>query len=340
MMKKQDFNYNLPNKNIAQTPSLKRDCSKLLALNRRTGEIRHLKFYDILDLLKPNDCIVLNNSKVFPARIYGINEKTSAKLEFLLLNKEKDCWNVLARPAKRARVGENFKFSNLLKGQIVEVFEDGKRAIKFSYSGDFFEILNEIGEMPLPPYIKQKPRDFNRYQTVYSKNLGSCAAPTAGLHFTNSLLEKIKKKGVLVAFVTLHVGLGTFLPVKEENIEDHKMHSEQYFLNEEDAEKIAKTKILGGKICCVGTTSCRTLETVFLKHNKICEDFGKTDIFIYPGFNFNVMDGLITNFHLPKSTLLMLVSAFAGKDRILNAYEEAVKKNYRFFSFGDAMFIF
>lgn len=339
-MRKQDFYFYLPDENIAQTPSLKRDCSKLLTLNKRTGEIKHLKFYDVLDFLQPNDCLVLNNSKVFPARIYGINEKTHAKLEFLLLNEEEDCWNVLARPAKRARVGETFNFSNSLKGRIVKAFEGGRRSIKFFYSGDFFEILNNIGEVPLPPYIKKKLNDFNRYQTVYGKELGSCAAPTAGLHFTNNLLEKIKQKGVLVAFVTLHVGLGTFLPVKEENIEDHKMHSEQYFLSEEEAKNIEKAKFLGGKIYCVGTTSCRTLETVFLKHKKICKDSGKTDIFIYPGFKFNVMDGLITNFHLPKSTLLMLVSAFAGKDLILNAYKEAVEKNYRFFSFGDAMFIF
>ncbi len=339
-MKRKDFYFNLPPDRIAQHPILNRDNSKLLVLNRKTGEITHLKFFDVIDLLNANDCVVLNNSKVFPARVYGVNEKTKAKLEFLLLDEiEKNFWNVLAKPAKRARVGEIFSFSPRLKAKVINVFEYGKRVLQFFYDGDFYEILNEIGQIPLPPYIKEKLDDFNRYQTVYSKEIGSCAAPTAGLHFTENMLEKLKNKGVKIAFLTLHVGLGTFLPVKEEDIENHKMHSEKYFLKQEDAKKINDAKNSGNKIYCVGTTSCRAIESIFEKNKKICKDSGSTDIFIYPGFKFNVMDALITNFHLPESTLLMLVSAFGGYHNIMKAYETAIKKDYRFFSFGDAMLI-
>lgn len=339
-MKKKDFYYYLPKDLIAQKPILKRDTSKLLVLNKKTGEIKHLKFHDLINFLEPKDCLVLNNSKVILARIFGTNEKTGAKLEFLLLEeKEKNVWKVLAKPAKRARIGEFFKLSNGLRGQVVEVFEDFTRTLKFYCDEDFNVILNKIGNVPLPPYIKEKLEDVNRYQTVYGKVLGSAAAPTAGLHFTKEMLKEIKNKGISVAFVTLHVGLGTFLPVKEEEIEKHKMHSEKYFLKEEDAEKINETKKKGGRVFCVGTTSCRVVESVYLKKGRICEDFAETEIFIYPGFRFNVMDALITNFHLPESTLLMLVSAFATREKTMNAYKKAIENRYRFFSFGDAMLI-
>lgn len=336
-----DFYFELPKGKIAQTPCEKRDCSKLLVLNKKTGEIKHKKFYNLIDFLTPNDCLVLNNSKVFFARVFGVNKKTSAKLEFLLLKQQqKDVWSVLAKPAKRARVGEVFNFSNMLTGVVLKSFEFGQRWVKFFYSGDFYEILEQIGNIPLPPYIKKPLKNSNRYQTVYNKEIGSCAAPTAGLHFTKNMLKKIEEKGVLVAFLTLHVGLGTFLPVKEKNIKNHKMHSEEYFLSESEAKKIEKAKLLKKKVFCVGTTSCRTLETIAKKNDKICEDCGSTDIFIYPGFKFKAMDGLITNFHLPKSTLLMLVSAFAGHEKIKKAYKEAIEKDYKFFSFGDAMLIY
>lgn len=339
-MKRQDFYFDLPKSRIAQTPSLKRDCSKLLILNRKTKEIKHSMFYSLIDYLEAGDCLVLNNSKVLPARIYGENEKTFAKLEFLLLEEdEENCWNVLARPAKRARLGEVFNFSSELKGIVIKVFEDGRRILKFYHSKDFYSILSKIGKPPLPQYIKTKLDDFDRYQTVYSKNIGSVAAPTAGLHFTKEMLQKIKQKGVVVAFVTLHVGLGTFLPVREDDIKKHKMHSERYFLTKEDADKINNSKKNGKKIFCVGTTSCRTVESVFLKNGRICKDEGKTDIFIYPGFEFKVMDALVTNFHLPESTLLMLVSAFAKRENIIYAYKQAIKNDYRFFSFGDAMLL-
>ena len=339
-MKRKDFYYNLPDDLIAQKPILKRDSSKLLVLNKKTGEIKHLKFHDLINFLEPKDCLVLNDSRVILARIFGVNEKTGAKLEFLLLEeKEKNVWKVLAKPSKRARMGEFFNFSYGLRAQVVEVFEDFTRSLKFYCDEDFNLILSKIGNVPLPPYIKEKLEDSNRYQTVYGRVLGSAAAPTAGLHFTKEMLEEIKKKGVSIAFVTLHVGLGTFLPVKEEEIEKHKMHSERYFLKEEDAKKINETRQKGGKVFCVGTTSCRTLESVYLKNGKICEDYDETKIFIYPGFKFNVMDCLITNFHLPESTLLMLVSAFATREKIMDAYKKAIEKRYRFFSFGDAMLI-
>ena len=340
-MNREDFYFYLPSENIAQTPILKRDGSLLMALNKETGSVEHLKFRQLINILKKGDCIVLNNSKVFPARLYGVNSKTNAKLEFLLVNeKEKDLWEVLARPAKRAKLNYIFNFSSNLKGKVVGEFKNGLGLLKFFYCGDFYSILNSVGNVPLPPYIREKLSDMNRYQTVYAKVLGSCAAPTAGLHFTTEMLEELEKKGVIISYVTLHVGLGTFLPVKEHNIEDHVMHSESYFLNDEEAAKINDVKLKGGRVYCVGTTSCRILESVYLKYGKICGCSGNTNIFIYPGFKFNVMDGLITNFHLPESTLIMLVSAFAGRENIINAYNEAIKMGYRFFSFGDAMLIF
>ncbi|XOQ49042.1 MAG: tRNA preQ1(34) S-adenosylmethionine ribosyltransferase-isomerase QueA [Eubacteriales bacterium] len=337
-----DFYYDLPKELIAQTPLEPRDSSRLLTLNRKTGEISHKHFYDIIDYLNPGDCLVLNDSRVLPARLYGVKEDTGAKVEFLLLNhREGDVWEVLCGPGKRAKPGTRFSFGGgLLKAEVLEIIEDGNRLARFIYDGNFYEILDKIGQMPLPHYITKPLENNERYQTVYSKEIGSAAAPTAGLHFTPELLERVKQKGVKVAFVTLHVGLGTFRPVSAERVVDHKMHSEHYYLPKETADCINETKKNGGRVIAVGTTSCRTLETVGTKEGCIKESAGWTDIFIYPGYQYKVLDGLITNFHLPESTLIMLVSAFAGYEHIMNAYKVAVQEKYRFFSFGDAMFIY
>ncbi|WP_277668294.1 tRNA preQ1(34) S-adenosylmethionine ribosyltransferase-isomerase QueA [Caproiciproducens galactitolivorans] len=337
-----DFYYDLPKELIAQTPLEPRDSSRLLTLNRKTGEISHKHFYDIIDCLNPGDCLVLNDSRVLPARLYGVKEDTGAKVEFLLLtHREGDVWEVLCGPGKRAKPGTRFSFGDgLLKAEVLEIIEDGNRLARFIYDGNFYEILDKIGQMPLPHYITKPLENNERYQTVYSKEIGSAAAPTAGLHFTPELLERVKQKGVKVAFVTLHVGLGTFRPVTAERVVDHKMHSEHYYLPKETADCINATKKNGGRVIAVGTTSCRTLETVGTKEGCIKESSGWTDIFIYPGYQYKVLDGLITNFHLPESTLIMLVSAFAGYDHIMNAYKVAVQEKYRFFSFGDAMFIY
>ena len=341
-MKTSDFNYNLPENLIAQTPLEKRDHSKLMVLHKDNGKIEHKHFYDILDFINPGDCLILNDSRVLPARICGIKDGTGAKVEFLLLNqKDKDTWEVLAGPGKKAKPGTSFTFGGgLLKANVLEVTDSGNRIVKFICKENFYSVLDKIGQMPLPHYITEKLNDKERYQTVYSNYPGSAAAPTAGLHFTQELLEKAKEKGINIGFVTLHVGLGTFRPVKSETIEDHHMHSEHYELSQQTAELINKTKESGHKVFAVGTTSCRTIESVYKNENAICQSEGWTDIFIYPGYKFNVLDGLITNFHLPESTLIMLVSAFAGYDNTMNAYKIAVDKKYRFFSFGDAMLIY
>ena len=341
-LKTKDFYYDLPQELIAQTPIEPRDSSRLLTLNKKTGEIAHSHFHDITDWLHPGDCLVLNDSRVLPARIYGIKEDTGARVEFLLLtNQGNDTWEVLCKPGKKAKVGTHFTFGDgLLTAEVTAVQDDGNRIVKFAYDGNFFAILDQIGQMPLPPYIKKKLENQERYQTVYSKEVGSAAAPTAGLHFTKELLQKVKDMGVKVEFVTLHVGLGTFRPVSADRVVDHKMHSEHYLLPQETADVINETKESGGRVIAVGTTSCRTLESVAAKEGCIKESEGWTDIFIYPGFQFKVLDGLITNFHLPESTLIMLVSALAGYDHIMNAYRVAVQEKYRFFSFGDAMFIY
>lgn len=337
-----DFYYDLPKELIAQTPVEPRDASRLMTLNKNTGEISHCHFNNITDWLRPGDCLVLNDSRVLPARIYGIKEGTGARVEFLLLtNHGNDTWEVLCKPGKRAKPGTHFTFGEgLLSAEVIAVQDDGNRIVHFNYSGNFFAILDQIGQMPLPPYIKKKLEDQERYQTVYSREVGSAAAPTAGLHFTKELLQKVKDMGVKVEFVTLHVGLGTFRPVTADKVTDHKMHSEHYMLPKDTADSINETKKAGGRVIAVGTTSCRTLESVAAKEGCIKESSGWTDIFIYPGFQFKVLDGLITNFHLPESTLIMLVSALAGYDHIMNAYRVAVQEKYRFFSFGDAMFIY
>ena len=336
-----DFDYNLPEELIAQTPIKQRDTSRLMVLDKETGEICHKHFYDIIDYLNPGDTLVLNDTKVLPARLIGEKEETKAVIEVLLLkDKGSDTWEALVKPARRIHIGDVVSFGNgLLKLTCIEVKDEGIRVFKASYDGIFYEILDELGTMPLPPYIHEKLEDKDRYQTVYAKEVGSAAAPTAGLHFTEELLTKIKDKGVNIVYLTLHVGLGTFRPVKVEKIEEHKMHSEFYSLSSEVADILNKTRENGKRIIAVGTTSTRTLETVYGKFGEFREDNGFTDIFIYPGKEVKSIDGLITNFHLPKSTLIMLVSAIAGKDNILNAYNIAVKENYRFFSFGDAMFI-
>lgn len=336
-----DFDFDLPEELIAQTPIEPRDASRLLILDKESGEIQHRHFYDIIDYLNPNDCLILNDSRVLPARIYGIKEGTGARVEFLLLAaKGDDVWEVLAGPGKRAKPGNRFSFGDgLMTAEVLEIIEDGNRLVKFSYQGNFFAVLDQIGQMPLPPYIKKKLEDKERYQTVYSREVGSAAAPTAGLHFTKELLGKIREKGIKIGYVTLHVGLGTFRPVSVDKITDHKMHSEHYWLSQETADLINETKKNGGRVISVGTTSCRTIESVAKKEGCIKESDGFTDIFIYPGFQFKVLDGLITNFHLPESTLIMLVSALAGREHILNAYRIAVQEKYRFFSFGDAMLI-
>ena len=338
-MKVSDFNYELPQELIAQVPIKDRSASRLMVLNRENKTIEDKIFKDILDYLKPGDCLVRNNTKVIPARLYGIKEETGVHIEFLLLKRiEGDIWEVMVHPGRRLKIGTKVIFGNgLLKAEILEMMEGGK--VKFEYEGIFNEILDQIGLMPLPPYIKEKLDDKSRYQTVYAKYEGSAAAPTAGLHFTEELLKKIKEKGVEIANVTLHVGIGTFRPVKVENIEEHDMHSEHYYIKHEDAEKINNTKKNGGRIIAVGTTSCRVLESVADENGLVKETEGDTSIFIYPGYKFKCIDCLITNFHLPESTLIMLVSALAGKDYIMKAYKHAVDEKYKFFSFGDAMFI-
>lgn len=337
-MKTHDFYYDLPKERIAQTPVEPRDHSRLLVMDRFTGEMEHRHFYDIVDYLHPGDLLVINDSRVLPARLYGYKEDTGAHMELLLLEqKENMVWECLAKPGKKAKPGVKLIFGDgLLVGEVVEVKEDGNRMVKFTCDGNFYSVLDQIGQMPLPPYITEKLQDKERYQTVYSKELGSAAAPTAGLHFTPELMDKIRAMGVDFASVTLHVGLGTFRPVKAQEVTEHKMHSEHCLLPKETAEKILKTKANGGRVIAVGTTSCRTLESVATFTGQIQPWEGYTDIFIYPGYEFKVLDGLITNFHLPESTLIMLVSAFAGREHILHAYEEAVKLEYRFFSFGDA----
>ena len=340
-MKVEDFNYNLPEELIAQHPLKERDTSRLLVLDKKSGEIEHKHFHDIMDYLKKGDVLVLNDTRVIPARLLGVKEDTLGKIEFLLLNRKKlDTYECLAKPGKRARKGTRFVFGDgLLHAEILEVLDNGNRIVKFIHEGVFEEILDKLGEMPLPPYIKEKLEDKERYQTVYSREEGSAAAPTAGLHFTKGLLEKIKDLGVEIAFVTLHVGLGTFRPVKVKTIEDHDMHSEFYSLDEHNAAIINRAKEEGRRIISVGTTSTRTLESIADEQGMVKVDSGYTKIFIYPGYTFKCVDCLITNFHLPESTLIMLVSALAGKENIMNAYETAVNEKYRFFSFGDAMFI-
>lgn len=336
-----DYYYDLPEKFIAQTPLAKRDSSKLLMLNKETGEIKHEVFHNIINYLNKGDCLVLNDSRVLPARLLGVREDTGSPMEFLLLSrKDKDIWEVIVRPGKRAKPGRRFIFGNELKAEVLDIVNDGNRLVRFEYEGIFEEVLDRLGEMPLPPYITEKLQDRERYQTVYSKNDGSAAAPTAGLHFTKELLAKIEEKGVNIAYVTLHVGLGTFRPVKVEKIEEHKMHSEFYELDEVNAQIINNTRKNGGKVISVGTTSTRTIETIADENGVLKPSTGWTDIFIYPPYKFKAIDKLITNFHLPESTLLMLVSSLAGRENILNAYEEAKNNDYRFFSFGDAMFIY
>lgn len=340
-MKTSDFYYDLPEELIAQDPLADRSSSRLMILDRKTGDIQHKIFKDIIDELNPQDCLVINDTKVIPARLHGVKEGTGAHIEVLLLKRKSDSvWETLVKPGKKARPGARISFGDgLLVGEVMEVVEEGNRLIRFEYEGIFEEILDRLGEMPLPPYISHKLQDKNRYQTVYAKHEGSAAAPTAGLHFTEELLDAIQKKGVRIARVTLHVGLGTFRPVKVEDVANHHMHSEFYMISQEAADIINETKRQGGRVISVGTTSTRTLESVADDRGFVREASGWTEIFIYPGYQFKCIDALITNFHLPESTLLMLVSALAGKEYILNAYETAVKERYRFFSFGDAMFI-
>lgn len=340
-MTTKDFYYELPQELIAQTPLEDRTASRLMVVNRTSGEIEHKHFYDIVDRLREGDCLVMNNTRVIPARLYGTKEGSGGKIEFLLLKRlELDKWEVILRPGKKAKPGSRFEFGGgLLRAEVLEIIEDGNRIVRFEYDGVWEEILDKLGEMPLPPYIKEKLTDRERYQTVYSKIEGSAAAPTAGLHFTKELLEKIKAKGVELAYLTLHVGLGTFRPVSVENVEDHLMHTEYYQISAETAEKINRARKRGGRIIAVGTTSVRTLETVADDDGSLRAASGETSIFIYPGYKFKAVDCLITNFHLPESTLMMLVSAFSTKDIIFNAYKTAVAEKYRFFSFGDAMYI-
>ena len=336
-----DFYYDLPQELIAQDPLEDRSSSRLMVLGKTSGEITHRRFSDITEYLKPGDCLVINNTKVIPARLYGVKEGTEAKIEILLLKrKENDIWETLVKPGKKAKIGTKIIFGEgLLIGEVVDIVEEGNRLIQFSYEGIFEEILDQLGQMPLPPYITHQLKEKNRYQTVYAKYDGSAAAPTAGLHFTPELLEQIRQMGVSIAEVTLHVGLGTFRPVKETDVLKHHMHSEFFQITKEAADLINQTKENGGRIISVGTTSTRTLESAADEHGHLTEKSGWTDIFIYPGYQFKVIDGLITNFHLPESTLVMLVSALAGREHVLAAYEEAVREKYRFFSFGDAMFI-
>ena len=340
-MKTSDFFYELPEELIAQDPLEDRTASRLLVLDRKADKLEHKIFSDVIDYLKPGDCLVINNTRVIPARLIGEKEDTGGKVEILLLKRrENDIWESLVKPGKKLRPGARVTFGDgRLKAEILEIAEEGNRLVKFYYEGIFEEILDSLGEMPLPPYITHKLEDKEMYQTVYAKFDGSAAAPTAGLHFTNELLEKIRHKGIKIASITLHVGLGTFRPVKVEDVNNHHMHTEWYEVNKEASDIINETKKNGGRIICVGTTSCRTIESVADENGLMSAKTGETDIFIYPGYKFKVMDGLITNFHLPESTLVMLVSAFAGKERVLSAYETAVKERYRFFSFGDAMIL-
>lgn len=340
-MNVKDFDYELPEELIAQDPLLDRSSSKLMVLDKNTGAVEHKVFSDIIDYLQPGDCLVVNNTKVIPARLFGVKEGTMAKIELLLLKRrENDVWETLVKPGKKAKPGTKIIFGDgILVGEILDVVEEGNRLIQFHYEGIFEEILDQLGQMPLPPYITHQLQDKNRYQTVYAKYDGSAAAPTAGLHFTNDLLEKIKEKGIEIAEVTLHVGLGTFRPVKVENVLEHHMHSEFYMVSKEAAETINRAKENGKRVISVGTTSTRTLESAADDSGYLKECSGWTEIFIYPGYQFKVIDGLITNFHLPQSTLVMLVSALAGRENVLHAYETAVLNRYRFFSFGDAMFI-
>ena len=336
-----DFYFDLPQELIAQDPLEDRASSRLLVLDKHTGEITHKGFRDILEYLKPGDCLVINDTKVIPARLFGVKEDTRAKIEILLLKRrENDIWETLVKPGKKAKPGTRIVFGEgLLTGTVLETVDDGNRLIQFSYEGIFEEILDQLGQMPLPPYITHQLKDKNRYQTVYAKHEGSAAAPTAGLHFTKELLKQVEDMGVKIAHVTLHVGLGTFRPVKVEHVQDHHMHSEFYVVEESEAKKVNDTKEAGGRVICVGTTSCRTVESAADENGRLKAGTGWTDIFIYPGYQFKILDGLITNFHLPESTLVMLVSALAGREHILAAYEEAIRERYRFFSFGDAMLI-
>ena len=338
-----DFYYDLPQELIAQDPLSDRSSSRLMVLDKKTGEIQHKIFKDVIDYLNPGDCLVINDTKVIPARLIGEKVGTGAAIEVLLLTRKqdlKDTWEVLVKPGKKAKIGTQISFGGgKLIGEIVDIVEEGNRMIQFTYDGIFEEILDELGQMPLPPYITHRLEDKNRYQTVYAKHEGSAAAPTAGLHFTKELLERIQEKGIEIARVTLHVGLGTFRPVKVDDVEHHHMHSEFYMITEESAQKINHAKEAGHRVICVGTTSCRTIESAADENGRLKECSGWTEIFIYPGYQFKILDALITNFHLPESTLIMLVSALAGKEHVMAAYEEAVKERYRFFSFGDAMFI-
>lgn len=340
-MTTKDFYYELPPELIAQTPLSDRSASRLLVMNKNTGALTHRHFYDILDYLNKGDCLVMNNTRVIPARLYGTKENSGGKIEFLLLKRiDIDTWEVILKPGKKAKPGSRFEFGGgLLRAEVISVTEDGKRVVRFEYNGIWEELLDKLGEMPLPPYIKEKLTDKERYQTVYSKVEGSAAAPTAGLHFTKDLLDKIQKKGVKLTYLTLHVGLGTFRPVSAEHIEDHIMHTEYYEISSETANLINECRKNGGRIIAVGTTSVRTLETVADSNGNVRAESGETNIFIYPGYKFKIIDCIITNFHLPESTLMMLVSAFAGKEHIFNAYKTAVAEKYRFFSFGDAMYL-
>ena len=339
-MKTSDFSYDLPSELIAQHPAQKRDQSRLMLLNKKTGEINHKKFYNIIDYLNNGDVLVLNDTRVMPARIFGHRPEKNESIEILLLNHKGDTWETLAKPGKKLKIGTEIIFSDELKAEVVDISEDGSRFLKFIYSGIFEEILDRLGEMPLPPYIQEKLEDKERYQTVYSKEIGSAAAPTAGLHFTKELLKKIEEKGIEICFITLHVGLGTFRPVKVEDVTKHKMHSEFYIIRDDVAKKINKAKDEGRRIVAVGTTSIRTLESASDDKGYVEAKSGWTDIFIYPPYKFKCVDALITNFHLPESTLIMLVSSLSTREIILNAYNVAVKEKYRFFSFGDAMFIY
>ncbi len=339
-MKKSDFYYDLPESLIAQTPIEPRNSSRLMVLDKTNSDIIHTVFYNLDEYLKPGDCLVLNNTRVLPARIFGTRTDTGAVVEFVLLKQNSQLvWECIAGPGKKAKTGHCFRFNDKLSAKVIDVLEDGNRILEFTCDGEFFSVLDEVGQMPLPHYIKEKLEDKERYQTVYSKELGSAAAPTAGLHFTEDMLLRLKEKGINIAYVTLHVGLGTFRPVKVDEITDHKMHSEWYNIPASTADIINQTKKAGGRVICVGTTSCRTLESAANKFGQICECSDSTDIFIYPGYEFKCIDALITNFHLPESTLIMLVSAFYGYEKTMTAYKTAVNEKYRFFSFGDAMLI-
>lgn len=339
-MKTSDFYYDLPDELIAQTPAEPRDSSRLMLLDKNNGEVQHKTFNNLTDFLNPGDCLILNNTRVIPARIFGVKKGTGAVVEFLLLKQRHNLvWECLCGPGRKARAGAEFTFGDKLECFVKDVLDDGNRIVEFKCDGNIYAVLDEIGQMPLPHYIKEKLTDKERYQTVYSKHLGSAAAPTAGLHFTPDMLEAVEKKGVSIAYVTLHVGLGTFRPVKVDDVTKHTMHKEHYVMPAKTAELINKTHKNGGRVICVGTTSCRTVESVATKNGCICEDEDDTSIFIYPGYKFKCMDAIVTNFHLPESTLIMLISAFAGFDNVMRAYKTAVKEKYRFFSFGDAMFI-